>query len=112
MDSFIVAEPRLHRKADNGKYYATKDFWDPVKKRRLLWGWAVPPCNAQTLAREVTWNPELQQLVYSPIEEQARLRRTQFVESASFQLAAGVPHPLERKWGNMWNQSEIVIVFP
>jgi hypothetical protein len=22
---------------DEGLYYASKDFWDPVKKRRILW---------------------------------------------------------------------------
>ena len=62
------------RKADHGEYYATKDFFDPVKKRRILWGWAVPPLNAESLPREVTWNPELQQLCYAPLAEQDSLR--------------------------------------
>ena len=52
-----------------------QDFWDPVRQRRINWGWArVPPSSTQTLPREVTWHPELQQLVFSPVEEQAALR--------------------------------------
>merc|ERR1719181_2253447 len=60
---------------DHGALYASKDFYDPVKERRINWGWArVPPASTQTLPREVTWNPELQILVHSPIEEQEQLR--------------------------------------
>jgi len=62
-------------KIDAGNCYASKDFYDPVKGRRINWGWAtVPPASTQTLPREVTWHPELQQLVYSPVEEQDSLR--------------------------------------
>ena len=50
-------------------------YLDPVKKRRINWGWAqVPPASTQTMPREVTWHPQLQQLVYSPVDEQANLR--------------------------------------
>ena len=62
---------------DSGTMYASKDFFDPVKKRRINWGWARqgPSCiSSQTLPREVTWHPELQQLVHSPLEEQNALR--------------------------------------
>ena len=60
---------------DAGNFYASKDFFDPVKGRRINWGWAtVPPASTQTLPREVTWHPELQQLVFSPVEEQSSLR--------------------------------------
>jgi sucrose-6-phosphate hydrolase SacC (GH32 family) len=53
----------------------SKDFFDPVKGRRINFGWAtVPPASTQTLPREVTWHPELQQLVYSPVDEQKSLR--------------------------------------
>ena len=34
----------------------------------------VPPSSTQSLPREVTWHPELQQLVFSPLAEQAALR--------------------------------------
>ena len=80
-----------------GHFYASKDIWDPVKSRRINWGWAksvgasvdasvgpsagvgtasgFPPGSAQTLAREVLWDPALQMLVFPPLEEQAQLRR-------------------------------------
>lgn len=60
---------------DAGDFYASKDFYDPVKKRRINWGWAtVPPASVETLPREVTWHPELEQLVHAPVEEQDSLR--------------------------------------
>jgi hypothetical protein len=77
--------------------YASKDFFDPVKKRRINWGWArVPPASTQTLPREVTWHPQLQQLVFSPLEEQAALRTTPALTSISgpLTLAAGQPKSL------------------
>eukprot|EP00935_MAST-01C_sp_MAST-1C-sp1_P002374 g2374.t1 len=62
--------------------YAAKDFAAPMPaaaaasgQRRINWAWAnVPPDSVQTLPREVTWNPELEQLVFSPVDEQAQLR--------------------------------------
>eukprot|EP01047_Picozoa_sp_COSAG01_P014354 COSAG01_NODE_697_length_14188_cov_41.810348_3_plen_56_part_00 len=41
---------------------ASKDFWDPVKQRRILWGWATggPP---KALPRELTYHPTLRSIV-------------------------------------------------
>ena len=51
--------------ADVGQMYAGKDFYDPVKGRRLLWGWAaIQPNSTMTMLREITWNPVLEQLEY------------------------------------------------
>lgn len=72
---------------DLGALYASKDFYDPVKQRRINFGWAkiafgpwagtnTWDASAHTLPREVTWHPELQQLVYSPLAEQDALRGT------------------------------------
>ena len=60
--------------SDNGTYYAAKDFWDSRNGRRILWGWAQIPNGAQALPRQITWHPELQQLVFSPLVEQMSLR--------------------------------------
>ena len=38
---FTNADAKTHRKSDHGNYYATKDFYDPVHQRRILWGWGV-----------------------------------------------------------------------
>jgi len=54
-------------KIDAGDFYASKDFYDPVRDRRINWGWAkVPPASTQTLPRVITWDEELQQLLYTP----------------------------------------------
>ena len=75
----------------------------------ILWGWLVPPLNAevkpknlnfsppmlllptaclharaQSLPREVTWNAELQQLCYALLEEQAAMR-TKILPTTSLQ---------------------------
>ena len=60
---------------DAGVAYASKDFYDPAGGRRVSWAgarelrsWSADAWNSSchTLAREVTWHPELQQLVFSP----------------------------------------------
>jgi hypothetical protein len=67
--------PFEETKIDMGNFYASKDFYDPAKKRRINWGWSqVSPGSTQSLPREVTWHPELQQLMHSPVEEQDQLR--------------------------------------
>lgn len=111
--TWIKADTQTHRKADKGVYYATKDFWDPVKKRRLLWGWAVnvPPASAQTMAREITWNSELQQLVFSPIEEQIQLRGKILANLTTTKINANETLSLGN-WGeSVGNQSEVYVTF-
>lgn len=49
LGEFILADPKTHRKSDQGQYYATKDFFDPVKNRRILWGWGVPLAVCETV---------------------------------------------------------------
>ena len=96
---------------DAGNFYASKDFFDPVKGRRINFGWAtVPPASTQTLPREVTWHPELQQLVFSPLEEQDSLRGAVIGHLANQPLTANVSTPLglPPKAGN---QSEVRVSF-
>jgi len=96
---------------DADKMYASKDFYDPVKKRRINWGWAkVPPASTQTLPREITWNPELQILVQSPLEEQEQLRAGVIAHLKEQPLPAGseVSLGLPEQVGN---QSELMVSF-
>ena len=80
-------------------------MWDPVGNRRILWGWGVPPLDAQSLPREVTWNPELQQLCYNPLTEQEALRSTALeVPPGGTELRSGVPLPLGPWPGSVGNQ--------
>ena len=40
---------------DNGNTHASKDFYDPVKKRRILWIWGTVPSGIQALPRVMTY---------------------------------------------------------
>ena len=74
---------------DTGQTYAAKNFFDPVKNRTLLWTWAGAFPNAtMALVREMTWNPELQQLQFAPIVEQARLRGSLLAKHTHLQVPA------------------------
>lgn len=64
----------------------------------------------QTLPREVTWHPELQQLVFSPVEEQAQLRRGLIGSLKEQRLPAGSEVPLGLP-PQVGNQSEVMVSF-
>jgi len=66
--------------------------------------------SAHSLLREVTWHPELQQLVFSPLAEQASLRDGILGQLGRRSLPAGVPlyMGLPKQAGN---QSELVVSF-
>jgi len=101
--------PFTETKIDMGNYYASKDFYDPVKKRRINWGWAqVSPGSTQSLPREVTWHPELQQLVHSPVEEQDQLRTGVIGSLSKRTVSSSVSLNLPDFVGN---QSEILVSF-
>jgi hypothetical protein len=131
------------RVIDHGSYCASKDFFDPVNKRRVLWGWAVngvsglgvgraelaarvtgcrsggvdPMSNnclsTQSLARVVTWDNMLRQLLFSPLQEQSQLRGGPIFASIGPQaLASGTMRSLG-SWPNTHagNQSEVEVTF-
>merc|ERR1712186_95263 len=94
-----------------GRFYASKDFYDPVKDRRINYGWAqtAGPTQVQSMPREITWHPELQQLVYSPLEEQDTLRVKEigrFNGQLDSSKAESLGHP---KY--VGNQSEVMVSF-
>ena len=59
---------------DNGKTHASKDFWDPVKKRRIMWVWGTLKGGLQTIPRDMTYNPKTNKINYAPVEEMNGLR--------------------------------------
>ncbi|URE11329.1 Cell wall invertase [Musa troglodytarum] len=70
---------------DYGNFYASKSFYDPAKKRRILWGWANESDSAhadkdkgwagvQAIPRAVWLDSNGRQLVQWPIEELETLR--------------------------------------
>eukprot|EP01047_Picozoa_sp_COSAG01_P035500 COSAG01_NODE_2730_length_7172_cov_35.156087_1_plen_258_part_00 len=90
-------------------------------KRRINWGWAKVAygpwsdgnpweSSAHTLPREVSWHPELQQLVFAPLEEQAALRGTTLAQLKPQPLHAGKPVALGLPVA-VGNQSEVIVSF-
>ncbi|KAF0891888.1 hypothetical protein E2562_011283 [Oryza meyeriana var. granulata] len=74
-----------HLRYDYGNFYASKTFYDPAKRRRILWGWANESDTAaddvakgwagiQAIPRKVWLDPSGKQLLQWPIEEVERLR--------------------------------------
>ena len=61
---------------DAGRVHAAKDFWDPVKQRRIMWLWATLGTGLQTVPRELRYDPRLQRIVSNPVDEIKRLRTT------------------------------------
>ncbi|XP_062112733.1 beta-fructofuranosidase, insoluble isoenzyme 1-like [Humulus lupulus] len=70
---------------DYGNFYASKTFYDPVKKRRILWGWANESdarvtdvqkgwSGIQAIPRTIVLDPSGKQLLQWPIEEVETLR--------------------------------------
>jgi hypothetical protein len=43
---------------DKGRAHSSKDFWDPLLKRRVLWVWANAN-QAMTVPREVTYDQRI-----------------------------------------------------
>ncbi|TKW04297.1 hypothetical protein SEVIR_7G099200v4 [Setaria viridis] len=74
-----------HLRYDYGNFYASKTFYDPAKRRRILWGWANESdtsaddvakgwAGIQAIPRTVWLDPSGKQLLQWPIEEVEALR--------------------------------------
>ena len=101
---------------DRGGNYATsKDFFDAKTRRRILWGnLGAPPNGALSLPREVTWHPELQQLMFTPLSEQSMLRGTVLGQHGSFTVDGTTMTELydTQKYGlSAGLQSEVEVTF-
>ena len=101
------------RSIDRGQTYAAKNFEDPKNNRTLLWtNFNGKPNASNALIRDVTWNAELQQLEFAPIEEQAQLRDVVLAERTNVTVAAGAELLLSSAaWRGRGNTSEIECVF-
>jgi sucrose-6-phosphate hydrolase SacC (GH32 family) len=99
---------------DQGAFYAAKDAIDHAG-RRLYWGWTAytPPAQGViSLPRELTWNPELRQLVHTPVPELSALRD----QPAIAELSATVLKPGEIQSFGSWKgkdalQAEVDVTF-
>ena len=91
--------PDVEHKIDGGAVYASKDFYDPVKRRRIMWGHiSAPPTNALTLPRVVTYDKDLEQLNFSPLPELAELRLDPPLQGVDTPTALDAPLVISKSW--------------
>ena len=74
-----------------GTIYASKDFWDPLVGRRLIWGHVSDGGGNAFTLREVSWDAGLQQLAYAPLREISSLREAELTAVGVTALNASVP---------------------
>ena len=119
-------------RCDHGSFGFPKSFEDPVKRRRLQYGWVRGPglqgeddatlgstglslkSNHQSLLREVTYDPRLGMLNFFPIDELALLRGKRLAAILpGTRVPAGGVLPLggPDTHGGAANQSEIRVSF-
>tara|TARA_B110000208_G_scaffold76391_1_gene98067 strand:- start:144 stop:1568 length:1425 start_codon:yes stop_codon:yes gene_type:complete len=95
---------------EDGIYYAAKDFWDSRHERRIVWAWAPLYTSSMALPREVRYDPRLEQLVLSPLAEQAQLRNATLSSSpAHTQVKRGTPLRLS---ASVQSEVELIIQLP
>jgi sucrose-6-phosphate hydrolase SacC (GH32 family) len=113
---------------DSALFYASKSFWDPVKERRIVWGWVKTAAyledapgfrggqcpgvgqvmtNTNSLPRVATYDPALQALLFFPVEEMENLRGKKLVHVGKQDVSGSVP--LELQAG--MRQSEMRVSF-
>ena len=99
-------------KIDHGSFYASKPFYDPVKDRQILWGWAMP-ASLITVPREITFDPRLSLLCFNPARELEMLRVQPPL--ANFTTAMTIPAGSSKSLGNwsgsVGNTSDVTVRF-
>jgi len=101
---------------DHGKFYAAKSFYDPVKSRRINWGWSSESdtpamdvakgwASVQAIPRVMTLDGE--RLIQAPIEELKRLRGDNASKS-NIILTSGSVHKMN---GSAGGQLDIEVTF-
>jgi len=84
---------------DNGATHASKDFFDPVKQRRIMWVWARITGGAQTVPREMTYDPRTGRIVYNPVAEMTTLRSESPIGSLAAQTISSLDAAVFLKGG-------------
>merc|ERR1712216_376346 len=110
-------------------FYAAKSFYDPVKERRIVWGWiklgtVLEPSigfragecpgigkvmvNTNSLPREAQYDPMLQRLLFFPIDELVDLRGSTLLHRSDLQVSGHIDMEVP---GRRLAQSEIRSTF-
>ncbi|CCW66107.1 unnamed protein product [Phytomonas sp. Hart1] len=110
-DQYVYVEDtdRTNTFIDFGPYYASKTFYDPILKQRMIWGW-VPEEMEQTqnlkvqgwagvqVLRGIAYDEKQKRLKYPPIPELKALRRARLLNKTlvlSSDIASTVLTPFE-----------------
>eukprot|EP01018_Ginkgo_biloba_P030546 Gb_41695 [translate_table: standard] len=125
--SFIPDDPELDvgigLRLDYGKYYASKTFFDPVKQRRILWGWVGEMdseqddiqkqwASLQAVPRSIWFdNKTRANLIQWPVEEVDALRTSSKVSIKDLVLRPGSVIPVNGITGAQLDV-EVVFHFP
>ena len=110
VDFGCTAQPPSRHGGKHSTFYASKDFYDPVMNRRILWGWVQNNrANTMSLPREVTWHPGLEMLCFAPVAEQDELRMDPIAVVGRTALNAGARVPIGD--APPGNRSEVLLTF-
>ncbi|KAK5804095.1 hypothetical protein PVK06_031744 [Gossypium arboreum] len=105
-------------KLDYGNFYASKSFYDPVKFRRVVWGWANESDSKEEdvkkgwagimpISRTVRLDPSGKQLLVWPIDDVETLKGNK-VQMSNQQLEIGKPVKIS---GITGNQADVEVTF-
>jgi beta-fructofuranosidase len=116
---------------DSALFYASKSFWDPVKERRIVWGWVKTAAyledapgfrggqcpgvgqvmtNTNSLPRVATYDPALQSLLFFPVEEMENLRGKKLANVGEQDVSGSVP--LNLKTGIRQSEMKVSFAMP
>jgi beta-fructofuranosidase len=113
----LFSELDVEDLTDFGTLYCPKSFLDPIKQRRLMYGWNRGGCqgmgagckgSTQSLLREVTYDPRLGMLNFYPIQEYEELRGNVLAQLGPMKLNGEVSLQLPPF---VANQSEVLLRF-
>ncbi|CAA7400250.1 unnamed protein product [Spirodela intermedia] len=100
-----MADDRTGLRYDYGNFYASKTFYDPAGRRRILWGWSNE--SDSTIPRAVWLDNGGRQLVQWPVQELEKLRGKK-VEARDLILRKGARYEIK---GILTSQADVEVTF-
>lgn len=93
---FVEDPERSFTFMDYGPYYAAKTFYDPILKRRMVWGWTNEDLSDEQIVamgfsgvqsiRNIAYDSAEQRLKFPPLEEMKGLRAAKLYENRHIAL--------------------------
>ncbi|CAG9582415.1 beta-fructofuranosidase-like protein [Leishmania major strain Friedlin] len=122
---FVEDPARSFTFIDYGPFYASKTFYDPILKRRMMWGWTNDELSneqiasqgwsgVQNLLRGIEYDSVEQKIKTYPVTELKGLRLSRLYsrpETDPLVLVDGAPQILITAGTNATRQHEIIVTF-